>query len=136
MRVRFIRSGFSVRQNLLPLALGVLWLFLLAGLLQIGIRTGTDANVCWFKHLAGFNCPTCGTSRIVLSLWHLRPLQAFLINPLAFVFLIIFTLYLILRIIFKRDLRLIMSKRESRLFWSVLALLFVANWTYVILTLK
>jgi len=136
MKISFFRSGFAFRQNLLPLALGIIWLVLLAALLFIGINYGVDTNVCWFRHLFKLNCPTCGTSRIMLSIMHLNFLQAFLINPLVFFFLILFTLYLILRIFFRLDFRLLMTKKESLIFWLTLALIFCLNWAYVILTLK
>ncbi len=38
---------------------------------------------CTFRHLTGFPCPTCGSTRAALALASGHPLEAFLWNPLV-----------------------------------------------------
>ena len=52
--------------------------------------------VCPSKLLTGsFDCPGCGTLRMLHNVLHFRILKAFLFNPLAFVFLPLMGYYLL-----------------------------------------
>jgi uncharacterized protein DUF2752 len=39
---------------------------------------------CWFRHLTGLPCPTCGATRSVLALVHWNVVDAIRCNPLLF----------------------------------------------------
>ena len=134
MQLKLYKTGFSFRQNLLPILLGLLWLSLIALHLLVSKITGNDVSLCWVRNLTGFSCPTCGTTRVVLNLFRLDLSSAFLSNPLVFVLTFLVLSYFILRIFFQRDLRLVMDKKESILFWTCLTVVSILNWLYVIIT--
>jgi hypothetical protein len=44
---------------------------------------------CLFHLITGLPCPSCGTTRSVLSLFYLHPVDAFYYNPLGFVVMLV-----------------------------------------------
>ena len=91
---------------------------------------------CPFKEMTGYPCPTCGSTRLVLSLFHVNLIDAFLWNPGVFllgVTAIFWFVYGISGQLTEKKLRIILTKREGVLLRIVLLLLFVLNWVYLIL---
>ena len=60
--------------------IGFVYLFFSAYYLQ-----QSDTTLCWFKNVTGYNCPSCGTTRAVLSLFKANLLQSLHFNPLGLV---------------------------------------------------
>lgn len=54
---------------------------------------------CIFHKITGFYCPGCGISRMFISFAKLDFYQAFRYNPLVFILLILFFIYMIIEII-------------------------------------
>ncbi|MEY2629486.1 MAG: hypothetical protein RLZZ469_381 [Bacteroidota bacterium] len=64
--------------------LGFVYLFFSTYYLQ-----QSDTTLCWFKNVTGYNCPSCGTTRAVLSLFKANLLQSVQFNPLGLIVLLI-----------------------------------------------
>lgn len=61
---------------------------------------------CIFSKLTGLSCPGCGISRMFISLIKLDIYQAFRYNPLVFILLCIYLIYLPLKLMIKKDLKI------------------------------
>lgn len=70
--------------------LGYTWLFL--NLTNETTFFSNDVNVCLFKQITTIPCPSCGSTRSVLSLFHGKIEQAFLLNPIGFIIFLIMTI--------------------------------------------
>ncbi|MEG0229703.1 MAG: DUF2752 domain-containing protein [Oscillospiraceae bacterium] len=65
---------------------------------------------CFFKTITGFACPSCGITRMFISLLNLDFICAFKFNPLMFIFLFYGMFLLVLfnfKAIFKKGEKLI-----------------------------
>jgi hypothetical protein len=65
----------------LGLVLGYLWL--LYSLKNNPEASDEHSGVCLFRYVTGIPCPSCGSTRSVISLLHGQFIQALLINPLG-----------------------------------------------------
>jgi hypothetical protein len=52
-----------------------------------------NINLCMIKNLTTVPCPSCGTTRSVMSILHGSLMEGFFINPLGFLILITATLF-------------------------------------------
>lgn len=91
---------------------------------------------CPFKEMTGYPCPTCGSTRLVLSLFGMNLVDAFLWNPgifLSGVAAVFWFGYGIVSQLSGKKVRVPLSKREGK--WLRLALLggFMINWLYLII---
>lgn len=80
---------------------GFTWILLFANHLA-----STDASVCIVKNVTGLPCPSCGSTRSVLSLFHGDLAGAFYWNPLGYIItitMIAAPLWILLDIIRKQD---------------------------------
>ncbi|MGB2808563.1 MAG: DUF2752 domain-containing protein [Sedimentisphaerales bacterium] len=89
-------------------------------------------SLCLIKRVTGLPCPTCGLTRGVLSLLSGEPGPAWLYNPLLFSVLALFIAVTGIRILFARGLRIRLTGTERAIAWLLAAILFAANWAYVI----
>lgn len=72
-------------------------LFLICMFLYIKVSNYYNFEIdCIFYKLTGLYCPGCGITRMFESLFNLKFYQAFRFNPLVFVLLILFIIYLII----------------------------------------
>jgi hypothetical protein len=92
---------------------------------------------CHFQTLLGLECPTCGTTRVLLSLLDGDPVAALRHNPLIFAFVaagLAVTLNVLAQLASGRGVVLSLSDRDKRvLFWGFWAVL-LANWAWVLAT--
>lgn len=91
---------------------------------------------CHFKEFAGYPCPTCGTTRLMLALYNFHFIEAFKYNPFMFIFGVILGLWSMtgfLPLLIKKKLVISISQKEKKVLIIVLAILFFANWVYLIL---
>ncbi len=91
---------------------------------------------CPFKEMTGYPCPTCGSTRLVLSLFHIQLLRAFLWNPALFllgVAAVFWYGYGLASQFSGKKLRISFSQKEC--FWLKLLLLalFMVNWLYLVM---
>jgi hypothetical protein len=84
-------------------------------------QTTTLYSGCLFKYVTNKPCPSCGTTRSVLSILHGNITHAFWINPLGFLavgFLFITPIWTLVDLI---------TKRQSLLNYYLKAILFLKN---------
>ncbi len=89
---------------------------------------------CQFKEFTGHPCPTCGTTRLVLSIFQFKIRDAFLFNPFMFVSGVIFGLWTLtgfLPLFFKKKLIVQFGKREKKVIVIIIAIMFLLNWAYL-----
>lgn len=90
--------------------------------------------LCPFKEITGFPCPTCGTTRVVLSLYELDLWSAFLFNPGLFLFMVALVCWFASGVhgqIARKVLVIALSEREKLAVRWTLIILFLANWLYL-----
>jgi len=114
---------------------GYIWLYF--GLLNEK-SVSKPIEVCLVKHITNIPCPSCGSTRSVLSLTKGNFIEAFIINPLGFLIAIIMflsPLWIMVDIAAKRNtLYNVYQKIETYLkrpqFAIPLILLVIINWIW------
>ena len=86
------------------LTIGLL-LFLLVLYKVINYFTGFGIP-CPFYTITGWYCPGCGVTRMLFSIINLDFYQAFRYNSAVFILLIMAIIYWIIKLLFKKDLRI------------------------------
>jgi hypothetical protein len=93
---------------------------------------------CVFKGITGFPCPTCGTTRSMLSLSQGDIATALAMNPLialGLVGAVLSFLYSIITLIFNlKRMSVILTGREKTVVRTIAVIFFLVQWTYLILT--
>lgn len=97
-----------------------------------------SAEVCLIKHFTGVPCPSCGSTRSVISLIHLNFFDAFLFNPLGYLvamIMLLSPLWIIIDVIMKKNsLFIFYQKVENTLRKPNNAILFIVliliNWIW------
>jgi Protein of unknown function (DUF2752) len=112
------------RTQLGPALAGGVWLLLIGVTIWLQQTHGVTTTVCWWKHATGIPCPTCGCTRSLLALGQGDAIAALRANPLLPMLLL------------GAGLWLVCGRRAtiftSRWSWSIVAVLFVANWVWLI----
>ena len=108
------------------------WLSFHAGILLLSSHLNRPIQLCLFKRLTGFACPSCGSTRGMLSLLHGHIIRAWLYNPLLFSIFAVFFAATAVRVIFARGVRIRLTKQERIFVWIIAIVLFFTNWAYVI----
>lgn len=132
MKIKFSRaSRYPNIPIFATLILGV-WLVLVCVATVINFKLSKFVDLCLFKRFTGYPCPTCGTTRGIISLFHGEYIQAWLFNPLVFSIGIIFIIDLLFKFIFARKIKITLTKKEKKAVWIIGIILLLANWAYVI----
>ena len=76
-------------------------LFLILIIYYFVNRAWGIAIPCMFKEITGFYCPGCGVTRMLFSILKLDFYQAFRYNPFVFILLILYIIFLLIKIIIK-----------------------------------
>lgn len=94
---------------------------------------------CYFRSFLGFPCPSCGTTRSLVSLVRGDVLGSFVMNPLAAVLILIVLLWLcysILAALFVLPrLSLLLTENEKNAVRLGAVMLALANWAYLVIAL-
>ncbi len=115
---------------------GYLWLFI-----NLNKETSifpNEINVCLFKKISTIPCPSCGSTRSVLSLLHGRIEQAFLLNPIGFLLFLIMTaspIWICIDFLLKKDSFFIFYNKaehilKQKLVAIPLMVLVLLNWIW------
>ena len=87
--------------------------------------------VCQFKHLTGYDCPTCGLSRSIFSLMNFHPGDSIMYNPLGLVIgvgLFVLLLTFTIEVVLMRELRLIRKKHTVKIALITVTSLGTIHW--------
>jgi hypothetical protein len=95
-------------------------------------RGGGHVELCLFKRVTGYPCPTCGTGRGSLALLRGDLPAAWRFNPLVFTCLAALAAVLGLRLVLGRAVRVEMSRLEWFVVLAAGLAAVLANWAYVI----
>ena len=132
MIVQHVQRGQWYTRARWPVLLAGLWAGLGISVLALSRHLGRPVQLCLFKRVTGVPCPTCGFTRGVFSLLRGHPVEAWLCNPLLFSFLMVLGSAVAARVLFGQGLEIRLAHRERIACWTVVSVLFVANWLYVI----
>lgn len=105
-----------------------------AGALAVSLLPERFHPQCGFHAVSGHPCPTCGATRSVLLLAHLRPLDAFLTNPLFASAVAVVLLWIgagVAARLAGRNLYVEVGAREEKWWWFALLGAFLVNWVYL-----
>ena len=108
------------------------WSGLGASAIWLSDHLNRAVQLCLIKRLTGYPCPTCGSTRGVMSLLHGHIIRAWLYNPLLFSVLGLFVALTAVRVFFARGIKVNLTKKERIFIWILIIVLFFANWAYVI----
>ena len=89
---------------------------------------------CGFHQVTGHPCPTCGSTRMILSLLRGGFLEAFKVNPFLFLIVAVLAVWIAAGAVAwlaRRTLTVSLSPREERWLWAILGAAFLANWAYM-----
>lgn len=98
-----------------------------------------ESTVCIFKQITGIPCPSCGTTRSVLALLQGNYQEAFFINPLGFLavlLLLVIPCWISLDILLKTEslLRIYLHAEQQiktkKLIYIPMILLIAGNWVW------
>lgn len=109
-----------------------LWLGLVL-IYELVVSDGSPENgLCMFRRYSGLPCPTCGTTRAARAFWAGDLAGGLLSNPFVITFLAAVVGLFVLRLGFKRTI--VLSARERRWGWTVVAVAFFANWIFLMVS--
>lgn len=111
----------------------LVWFGLGAGALSLASHLNQPAQLCLLKRLTGIPCPTCGFTRGAMAFLHGHIVQAWLYNPLLYSALALFAIFVAIRVVLARAVRVSLNRMERRTAWILATALFFGNWAYVIL---
>lgn len=132
MRMQVVRVSRSPQWPLWAVLIVLLWMALGAATVLLSSYSGKYVELCLFKRLTGFPCPTCGLTRGVICALHGHIIQAWLYNPLLFSVLTILFVVYAARLILARTLKIHLTRSERIIAWILAVVLLLANWAYVI----
>ncbi|MDM1048312.1 DUF2752 domain-containing protein [Sphingobacterium hotanense] len=111
---------------------GLIWLY-------IDYHSPTGTTLCPIKHVTGYPCPSCGTTRSVKSLLDGDIMQAIMINPLGLLVSILaigIIVLMLIDLIFQKDYffrayRWIEHTLQKQRLLSIILILFILlNWIW------
>ncbi len=133
MKVKF--EKFSNGELNIPLIYFFVFTFLfIAGFIYIKMGFFPPMK-CEFKEITGYPCPTCGSTRLFISIYNLNIVQALKYNPFVFVsgtLLYLWSLTGFIPIFFKKKLSFKITDKEKKITIISIAILFLINWIYLI----
>ncbi len=90
-------------------------------------------QLCWFKALTGYHCPSCGISRAFFALFSGRPFQALKHNPFMLIFSLGVLFQFFLQALLKRRVTLQATRKQRHTLYIILGILFLLNWLYLLI---
>lgn len=89
---------------------------------------------CLFKVFTGHPCPTCGTTRLTLSLLNFNIIEAFFYNPLVFISGVLFfawCLYGFYMAFSNKKIVVSLTNRDWVILRIIIVLSIILNWIYL-----
>ena len=132
MKIKLVRSSRYPNFPLFAVIIVFVWLAFVCLATYINFKLDKFVDLCLFKRMTGYPCPTCGTTRGVLSLMQGKFLEAWLFNPMVFIIALFIFFNLLFKFIFAKKIKISFTKKEKKIAWLIAAILFFANWAYII----
>ena len=132
MKVRFTKAPRLPRLPLWAAAVVIFWLALVVANLWVNRLLSRETTLCMFKRLSGHPCPTCGATRGVMALAQGRIVEALTTNPMLTLIGLGIVGVVGFRLIAGKAIRVELTRNERRMAWGLAALIFVANWAFLI----
>lgn len=104
--------------------IGIIVLIISYGYYFLNSRYGFSIP-CPFHLITGFYCPGCGVTRMIFSILKLDFYQAFRYNPLLFILSILYIIFIVERVIRKKDYKV--SNKAAIVILVILILYAVAR---------
>jgi len=132
MRIHIVQVSRSLRWPFWTTLIALLWLALVGAAVLLSSHLGRHAELCLFKRLTGFACPTCGSTRGAMCALHGHIIQAWLYNPLLFSIAVILFVAVVARLVLGRSVKIHLTRSERIIAWILGIIIFSINWAYVI----
>jgi len=129
MKIRLRKSTGNFKQEKLPI---LIFFAGLAGLLALQFFATGSMELCLFRKVLGFECPSCGVTRAFMAALDGDLISALKWNPLMFVVTILALENMILQLVFRRTIALEGTRRERRVVFFGFLLLLLINWIYIL----
>lgn len=115
-----------------------LFIACMAGYIYLFFAKASQYTVCFFKNITGYACPSCGSTRAVMQLYHGDIIASLLLNPFGIIIataMIVLPLWIVLDVALnKSSLYLWYQKAETFLKQKQVAipliLLVIINWIW------
>ena len=88
-------------------------------------------SLCNFKNLTGHPCAVCGSTRAVMAALRGDIVEALRWNPLMIVALTVIGVVLLARVLFRKRVRVRLSKAGQWVCWTLAVVVVVLNWVYL-----
>ena len=108
------------------------WAALVGLAVWLGGIAGQSPELCLFKRLTRYSCPTCGATRGVLSILRGDVPAAWRLNPLLFTVLAAAGVLLAIRLAFGWAVRVEWTRPARVAAWALALAAIALNWAYVI----
>jgi len=122
--------GAVVRSHFIEIVIVSIWLGMIAASIGLESATGRSVPLCLFRNVTGSPCPTCGSTRAVLSLSQADVWAALRFNPL--VTLVVLALPVRIALLWRRRSSMPLRSRRARWLLPVALVLLGINWIYVL----
>ena len=107
----------------------IVLIILLICFLMLGIRFLEIIHFkCIFREMFGIYCPGCGTTRMIKALLRLNIYEAFLFNPLMFIYFVIFGIYFLYN-----SIRYVRGNNIKKINFNIVILLIIILLIYMII---
>ncbi len=114
---------------------GYVWLYIA---ITVNLTEKKSVEVCLMKHATNIPCPSCGSTRSVVSLIHGEFIDALLINPLGYIvatIMLMMPIWILIDLVYKKEtLYKLYQKMEVYLkkpqFAIPLIVLIIINWIW------
>jgi len=132
MKIAFEKVPRFPHWPLWSILLVLCWMMLGGIAVALGFETHANCSACWFKLFFKIPCPTCGFGRGMTSILHGDIFHGFLYNPLLFTILAGWLFLILIRALFCKSLRVVLSPGERVELFGLTFCMFFANWIYLI----
>jgi len=125
-------ARLGLRDYALPVAIAVVWAGLVATAYFLREMTGSDIQLCLFRRMTGVPCPTCGSTRAVVSLAQGHPIDALAFNPMMVAGGLSALIWLVVCAVNGPSRRPPWSMRARRWAWVLGVAIVLGNWVWVL----
>ncbi len=128
--IRFERTSRWLRPSKWVIGIVGVWGVTILATWVANRHLAEPIELCMVRRSTGHPCPTCGSTRLVLSLFQGNIVGAIQINPFVFAALVVGALLLLIRVVLARRLVVRWTGMRVGVGISLLILCMLASWAY------